>query len=94
MPIRVDRGASVMNFLAASCAATMRVGCTSVARIDPDTSIARITVSCADGSVITAAGRAVARINATSASANSSGGRCRRMRPPGPIAPFTSARLA
>ena len=44
----------------ASCAATMRLGLTSVARMLPETSIARITVSCCDGSVTTAVGRAIA----------------------------------
>ena len=38
----------------------MRFGLTSVARMLPETSIARMTVSCCDGSVTTAAGRAIA----------------------------------
>jgi hypothetical protein len=43
--------------LAASWAATRRVGCTSAARMLPETSIARTIVSWAEGSVISAAGR-------------------------------------
>ena len=92
--MRVERGGSAMNCLAAACAAASRVGCTSVARMMPETSIARMIVSCCVGSVMTAAGRAMARIIAASAPRNSSGGMCRRMRGPAPIAFFTSAMLA
>ena len=52
-PMRVVFGCSATNARAASCAATMRLGLTSVARMLPETSIARITVSCCDGSVTT-----------------------------------------
>ena len=61
MPIRVVIGWSAMNALAAFCAATSRLGSTSVARMLPETSMARITVSCCEGSVTTAVGRATAR---------------------------------
>ena len=93
-PMRVVFGCLSMKARAASCAATMRLGLTSVARMLPETSIARITVSCCDGSVTTAAGRATASSSSVSASRNSSGGTCRRKRGPVPIASFTSARLA
>ena len=79
-PMRVVFGCSATNARAASCAAAMRLGLTSVARMLPDTSIAMITVSCCDGSVTTAAGRAIARIIKVSATRNSAGGRCRRTR--------------
>ena len=51
------RGRSATNAFAASCAATRRFGWTSAARMLPETSIARTIVSCADGRVISAAGR-------------------------------------
>ena len=73
-PIRVVFGWSATNARAASCAATSRVGLTSVARMLPDTSIARITVSCADGSVTMASGRAIATSISASAARNRSGG--------------------
>ena len=60
----------------------------------PDTSIARMIVSCCDGSVTTAVGREIAKIINASASRNRIGGMCRRTRPPAPIASFTIARLA
>ena len=78
-----SRGWSSMNALAAACAAAMRLGLTSAARMLPDTSIARIIVSCCDGSVTTAAGRAIASIISVSASRNSTGGTWRRHAVPG-----------
>ena len=72
-PSRV-RGSSARKALAASCAATSRLGWTSVARMLPDTSIARMMVCWCDGSVTTAIGRAAASSIATMASRNSSGG--------------------
>ena len=60
----------------------------------PETSIARMTVSCCVGSVTTAAGRAMATIINVSASRNSSGGMWRRKRWPAPIASLTIVRLA
>ena len=70
-PMRVDFGCSATNARAASCAAAMRLGLTSVARMLPETSIARITVSCCDGSVTMAAGRAIATSISASATRNS-----------------------
>jgi len=64
-----------MNALAAVCAAARRLGSTSLARMLPETSIARITTSCCEGSVMVALGRAMATIRAASASRTSAGGR-------------------
>ena len=94
MPARMSCGNSCTNVLAAFCAATIRLGSTSVARIDSDTSIARITVRASDGSVMTAVGRAAASSAATIASRNSSGGTCRRKRCVGLIADLTRPTFA
>src|SRR3982750_2907287 len=94
MPICTLGGWSAMNFLAAACEAWMRLGGTSLARIDPDTSIARITVPRDDASVTTAAGRATAMISTVTASSSRGGGRWRRQPAELPIALLTSARLA
>ena len=59
-PMRTFSGCSATNCLAAFCAATRRLGSTSVARMLPEMSMARITVSCCVGSVIVACGRASA----------------------------------
>ena len=83
-----------MKALAASCAATSRLGSTSVARMLPDTSIARMMVCWFDGSTTTAIGRAAAISIATIASRNSSGGMWRRTLWPAPIASRTIDRLA
>ena len=77
--MRVVLGVSLMNARAAACAAASRVGFTSSARMLPETSIARITVSCCEGSVTSAAGRASATIISASAARKSAGGTCRRM---------------
>jgi hypothetical protein len=53
-PMRVAAGCSAMNDFAAACAAARRLGCTSSARMLPETSIARTTVSWFEGRVITA----------------------------------------
>ena len=89
MPICTSAGWLAMNCLAASCEATMRLGSTSSARIEPETSIARITVPRDEASVITAAGRATARISTVMASSSSAGGTCRRQPSPLPIACLT-----
>ena len=94
MPTRTSFGSSAMNDFAALCAALMRLGATSVARMLRETSIAKTIVCCCDGRVKTALGRAIATIATTSASRNSSGGTWRRIRWPGPIASLTSIRLA
>ena len=59
-PTRTPRGRSATNALAASCAATSRFGSTSLARMLPDTSMARMMVCCCIGSLTMAAGRATA----------------------------------
>ena len=94
MPILTLLGWSLMNARAASCAAASRVGFTSTARMLPDTSIARMTTSCCDGSVTTATGRAIATIISVSPTRNSAGGTCRRTRWPRPSASRTIDRLA
>ena len=94
MPMRVVRGWSCTNALAAFCAAVMRSGSTSFARMLPETSIDRMMVSCCEGSRTTAAGRATAAIMMTSATRKSSGGTWRRKRWPVPIASLTMVRLA
>ena len=86
MPTFTVRGSSPMKALAAFCAATSRFGCTSVARMLPDTSIARMMVCWFDGSVTTAIGRAAAMSIVASASRNRTGGMWRRTVWPGPIA--------
>ncbi len=93
-PMRALRGCSLTNALAATCDAVRRFGSTSAARMLPDTSIARMIVSCCDGSVITAVGRATATNSAVSASRNSTGGTCLRQPGPRPSASLTSDRFA
>ncbi len=94
MPTFTLRGRSLMKLLAASCAATSRLGCTSAARMLPETSIARMMVCWFDGSITTAIGRAAATSIAASASRNRKGGTWRRMLWPVPIASRTIDRLA
>jgi hypothetical protein len=93
-PMRTSDGCSWTNAFAASRAAAMRDGSTSVARIDSDTSIARMMFRCSEGSVMTALGRAIATISAPRASKKTRGGIWRRMRARGPIAVRISARFA
>ena len=93
MPTRTERGRSATKALAASCAATRRFGCTSAARMLPDTSIARMMVSCWLGSLMIATGRAVAISIAAIASSISSGGRWRRQPGPRPAACLINDRL-
>ena len=73
-PISTLEGCSATKALAAACAAEIRLGSTSVARMLPETSMARMMVWCWDGKVTTAAGRAIATIIAMSATRKSSGG--------------------
>ena len=94
MPALMSRGSSCTKALAAVCAAAIRVGSTSVARIDSETSIARISVRASDGSVTSADGRAAATSAAVIASRNRSGGTWRRKRWAGPSAAFTSETFA
>jgi hypothetical protein len=93
-PTRTFSGCSETNCLAAFCAATRRLGSTSVARMLPEMSIARITVSCCVGSVMVVCGRASASSMAASASRKKAGGMWRRMRWLAPIASRTIARFA
>ncbi len=91
-PMRTLSGCSLTKDLAASRAATMRVGAMSVAFMLPDMSSARITVSTRDGSVTVACGRATASSMAVSPTSQSSGGTMRRQRPSAPLP--TDSRLA
>jgi hypothetical protein len=52
---------------AALVTAAHRLGATSVARIDPERSVARTTVACSAGTAIVASGRASAIASAASA---------------------------
>jgi hypothetical protein len=63
---------------AAFCAAVRRSGSTSVAFIDPETSVTIITVAARCGAATVRSGRARATTSAASASASNSGGRWRR----------------
>ncbi len=94
IPTRTLRGSSARNALAAFCDATRRLGLTSVARMLPDTSMARMMVSWVDGRVITANGRDAATSIAVMASRNRIGGTWRRKFRLVPIASFTIDRLA
>ncbi len=94
MPMRIRDGVSAMNARAAACAASIRLGCTSAARMLPETSIARMIVSFCDGSVTVAIGRAMATTSAASDNSISAGGIWRRQRCPRPSASLTIARLA
>jgi hypothetical protein len=87
-------GCSATNARAASWAAAIRLGFTSVARMLPETSIDRMIVSCCDGSMTTAAGRAMAMIISVNAARNKTGGIWRRIRWPTPSASFITDRLA
>ena len=60
----------------------------------PDTSIASMMVSCCEGRVTTANGRAAASSMATIASRNSAGGMWRRTLKPVPMASLMMDRLA
>ena len=93
-PMRTLRGKPATKVLAASCAATMRLGLTSVARMLPDTSIARMMVCSREGSFSLAIGRALATSSTATAASSSAGGRWRRQPGPAPIACLTSATLA
>ena len=74
MPICTDFGRSLTKASAASCAAVMRVGLTSEARMLPETSIARMMVPFCEARVMTAAGRAMAMIRSVSATRSNAGG--------------------
>ena len=80
--------------MAAFCEATSRLGCTSVARMLPETSMARMMVCWVEGSVMTATGRAAASSIAASASSSNTGGMWRRQPCVRPMASRTMERLA
>jgi hypothetical protein len=65
------------NCLAAACAAASRVGATSVAFIDSDTSITSITVARLRGTFAMACGPASATVSTASAAISAIAGRCR-----------------
>ncbi len=92
-PMRVLEGVSLMKARAAACAAARRVGLTSSARMLPETSSARITVSCCVGSDTVAAGRASASSMRVSAASSSAGGTCRRRPTRLPSASLISAKF-
>ena len=81
MPIFTARGRSLTNSLAATCAAVMRVGLTSSARMLPDTSIAMMSVPRWLAKVMVAAGLASATISTAIARKKSVGGTARPTRP-------------
>lgn len=68
-------GRSVMNSAAATRAASRRVGSTSVASMDLETSIATMTVARSCGTRISTSGRAAATVNPASATTSSAAGR-------------------
>ena len=77
-PSRNRRGNESTNARTARCAALIRVGSTSVARIDCDTSTASITVAVSRGTWTARAGRANAMTMSTSASSRHAAARWRR----------------
>ena len=77
-PTSICLGRSRRNDLAASCAASSRVGLTSLTRMLSDTSIASMIVERAHGSGTCAAGRAAASSSPVQASRSNAGGTCRR----------------
>ena len=79
-PTRNFSGTCSRKRLAAFSAASSRVGSTSVARIEPETSIASTTDAWLRGTFVTSWGRAVAKRSAASAARNRTGGTQRRQR--------------
>lgn len=71
-------GSPVTKLEAASFAAASRVGGTSVAIIEPETSIASTTLASSRGTAIVVSGRASATSSAARAASAKNGGRCRR----------------
>ncbi|CFE39820.1 Uncharacterised protein [Mycobacterium tuberculosis] len=69
---------SSANCLAASCAATIRLGSTSVARIDCDTSITNITTARLRGIRTSCVGPAIAMVNSSSDNTSRIAGTCRQ----------------
>ena len=93
-PTRTPGGCLSTKARAAALAASRRVGSRSVARMDPETSMVRITVPSWAGRVTTETGRAMARIMTAKPAMNRAGGTWRRQPGPRPRASFTRDRLA
>ena len=77
-PTRMPSGSWATKERAAALAASRRVGSTSVAFIEPDTSMASITVASSRGTATTIDGRARPRTRKATAVRYSTGGRWRR----------------
>ena len=91
MPTLSWAGAFARNDCIADCAAASRVGATSAARIDPETSTTRITVARSLGRRNGQLGRATATQRAASAASRRTAGTWRlQLRPVPPIAASTS----
>jgi hypothetical protein len=73
-------GALSRNDWAADCAAARRDGSTSVADIEPDSSVTSITEAFSTGTATVACGLAIATASTAAEPASSAGGRMRRMR--------------
>ena len=79
-PTSSDFGTLPRNVRAADCAAASREGSTSVADIDPDSSVTRTTDAFSTGTATDRSGLASAIAHAAAAAASSAGGRRRRSR--------------
>ena len=77
-PMLYVSGSVLTNSFAASWAAWIRVGDTSSARIDSDTSMATITVARSSGCLASIDGRASAEARVSRHSRNAPAARCRR----------------
>ena len=69
-----------MNALPARRAATRRLGATSVASIDPDTSVTSMICAFSTGTATVRCGSAAATTRIATASRNAASGTCRRQR--------------
>ena len=78
MPTRASSGTSSMKPCAAERAASMRLGSTSRASIERDTSLTSTIEACSVGTATVACGRASASASAVSAARNSASGAWRR----------------
>ena len=90
-PILVSSPCVSTNLRTAACAAASRLGSTSVAHIEPETSRARITVELEIGTSALTCGRAAATPRSPRLAMTSATGRCRRQRRLGPTAVRTRA---
>ena len=94
MPTFTSRGRALTKVLAASWEAMMRLGLTSVARMEPETSMASMIVRSVKGSFTTARGRAAAKSSTATAPSIRAGGTCRRQPGPRPKASRATEMLA